>query len=224
MLDVLRLPRHRRRNFEDVHIDGREHVEAARANGRGFLVLSAHCGSWEHAVAGSSARHQVPLALVVRPLSSSVDAFVNEQRRASVLRLIHRSDTVSGVRAALREGRGVVFVLDQNATRNQGVFVDFFGKSACTILGLAVLARRFRVPVFPAFAVRTEGGHTLKGGAPIPWEKKGSLQETLRHMTQRYTHHIEAHIRAYPVDWMWTHKRWRSRPAPNTQAGGAADA
>ena len=125
---------------------------------------------------------------------------------------------------ALRRNEAVVFVLDQNATRSIGVFVDFFGRPACTMSGLAVLAERTGAEVIAAVPWREgPGRHVLTVLPAIPFERQADREETVRHMTQVYTRVIEDAIKARPAQWFWTHKRWRTRPASTPASEAAAD-
>lgn len=224
LLEFLRIPRYRRRGLERVvRVEGSEHWEAALAQGKGVLCLSGHLGSFELAVAAVAGRG-APVSLVVKRFPPGVDAFVNGLRRGSGLGVIYAEGALRPVLSALRDNGSVVFVLDQNATRRIGVFVDFFGKPACTMSGLALLALRSGAPVIAATPFRAaDGTHVLRIHPPIPLEAKDSREATLAHMTARYTQVIEAAIREHPEQWFWTHKRWRTRPVSTPAPGSAGE-
>lgn len=215
LFEFLRIPRYQRIGLESVvHFEGLEHFETARAKGKGVLCLSGHLGSFELCV-GAVAKRAAPVNLVVKPFSPGVDRFVNRIRRASGLGVIYAEGAVRPIIRALKNDESVVFVLDQNATRKIGVFVDFFGEKACTMSALATLAARTGAAVIAATPYRDEAGrHVLKVHPEIPLEERASQKETVEHMTQVYTRFLEEAIRAHPAQWFWTHKRWRTRPTP----------
>ena len=224
LLEVLRIPRYQRLGLDAVvRVEGLEHYHAAKAEGRGVLCVSGHLGSWELGVAGVAAA-AAPVSLVVKRFGPAVDRFVTGLRASAGLAVIPADGAVKPILRALRQNEAVVFVLDQNATRRIGVFVDFFGKPACTMAGLAVLAERTGAAVIAAVPRREgPGRHVLTVLPAIPFERQATREATVAHMTQRYTRVIEAAIRAEPAQWFWTHKRWRTRPAPvSTPGSGAA--
>lgn len=213
LLEFIRIRAYVRRGFPRIDRRGVEHLAEAKARGKGTLILSGHLGSFELVVAGS-AEEFAPVSLVVKPFTPGVDAFVNDTRRSAGLKIIPAAGAVRPVLKALKNNETVVFVLDQNATRSIGVFVDFFGKSACTMTGLAVLAERTGATVVGVKPYRERDGHVAEISAPIPFERMQTRAETVEHMTQRYTEWIEAAIREHPEQWFWTHKRFRTRPLP----------
>lgn len=196
-----------------VRVEGREHVQAAAAHGRGVLILTAHFGNWEllaatHGLAGFG------LSVVVRPLDNPyLEALIARARERSGLRAISKRDAVQGVRAALARGECIGILLDQDAGRD-GVFVPFLGHPASTSRALAVLAIKTRAPVVPAFIHRLpDGGHELVLDPEIPLAITGDLDHDIEVNTARFTEAIEHHVLAHPEQWFWVHRRWKSRPA-----------
>lgn len=213
LLELFRIPRYRRDGFAGrVRCEGMEHLDAARAAGKGALCLSGHFGSFELGVAGGVKRAG-PVNLVVKPFPAPVDAFLNGLRTSSGIGVIPAAGAIRPMLRALARNETVVFVLDQNATRSIGVFVDFFGHPACTMSALAVLALRTGAPVVAAIPYRdVDGTHVLRMLPPIPVDEGATHDESVLRTTQRYTRIVEDAIRAHPEQWFWTHKRWRTRP------------
>jgi KDO2-lipid IV(A) lauroyltransferase len=192
-----------------VHIEGVEHLRNAAAGGRGVLALTAHYGNWE-LLAAAHGLGGLPLSIVIRPLEHPVlDDLADRFRRRSGAELIVKRQAVREVLQALRRGRMVGILLDQNATRAEGVFVPFFGVPASTSKGLAVLALRTGAPVVPVFLRREpDGGHCIDVSAPLVPPPDGDIEA----YTAMFNLAIEAAIRRAPEQWFWMHARWRTRP------------
>ncbi len=192
-----------------VHVEGVEHLHRAAAGGRGILILTAHYGNWE-LLAAAHGLTGLPLSIVVRPLDDRIlDEIAERFRRRSGAELIVKHRAVREIMQALRRGRMVGILLDQNATRTEGVFVPFFGVPASTSKGLALLALRTGAPVVPVFLRREpDGRHCMDVRPPLPAPADGDL----RSYTAAFNEAIEAAIRRAPEQWLWMHARWRTRP------------
>lgn len=243
LLETLRIERALAEGIERrVTLRGLEHYRAAKAQGRGVLVLTGHLGSFE-LCAGALAQALGPdeIGLVVKRLSPGVQEVITRIRRASGIMLVDAERSMQQILRQLREGRMVAFVLDQNATRQLGVFVDFFGTPACTMSALALLALRKGCPVVPVGIWREGGQHVLELHPPLTMEARGaaprpsadpsggvleaheSRESSIVALTQQFTRFIESQIRAHPEQWLWTHRRWKTRPSPEDGAPGAEE-
>lgn len=212
-LEVLRIPVYARSGFANVEVSGMERLGRAIGEGRGALVLSGHLGSFELAMAAAARRAPAPVSVVVKRFSPGVDGFVTGRRTSAGLRVIDAAGAIGPVQAALLRNEIVIFVLDQNATRRTGVFVDFFGRTACTMRVLATLALRTKAPVLPAIPRRNaDGTHRLAIGAPVPFDFQAGVGPSIHRMTQVYTARLERAICDAPTQWLWTHRRYRTRP------------
>jgi KDO2-lipid IV(A) lauroyltransferase len=103
-------------------------------------------------------------------------------------------------------------LLDQDAGSSGGVFVDFFGRPACTKKGLALLALKTGAPVIPAFVTRNGLNFRIEFGKEIPLIKTGEKSKDITANTQQYNTIIEECVRQYPEQWFWVHRRWKSKP------------
>ncbi|MDP6980635.1 MAG: lysophospholipid acyltransferase family protein [Myxococcota bacterium] len=206
-----------RAGFERVRIEGREHLEALeRARGKGgALVVTAHFGSWEFCAA-ALAHHGLPVSVVQHPRRNvEVDRVVNGWREANGLETLSIGRAALGVFRALGRGRYVALLLDQNASEEEGIYAPFFGTPACTRSGPAQLAMTRDAPVVPVFFFRegTSGNHTARIGAPIEVEPEGEAPDkALAVNVERMNAAIEAAIRQAPEQWIWTHRRFKTRP------------
>jgi KDO2-lipid IV(A) lauroyltransferase len=192
-----------------VDLGNPEPVREAVAMGRGVLALTAHLGNWE-LLAAVSALSVYPLSVVMRPLDDPVVNWLIERfRRRSGVELIAKGQALPAMRDALRQGRMVGVLLDQNASRAEGVFVPFFGIPASTSKALAVLSLRTGAPVVPIFILRgREGRHSVWADPPIPAPETGDVAA----YTAAFNRSIEAAIRRAPEQWFWLHRRWKTEP------------
>jgi Kdo2-lipid IVA lauroyltransferase/acyltransferase len=197
-----------------LSVEGLEHLKAVMAAHGRALVLTAHLGNWEllaaaHRLAG------YPLAIVVRPLDSAwLNAFAHGVRTKTGVELVDKRGALRPVLAALRRGGLVGILLDQNSARHEGVFVPFFGRLACTSKSLALLALRTATPIVPIFIHRQpDGTHRITIGPPLDRPESNGPDTAVVELTGRCTSVIEAAIRRVPEQWLWSHDRWRTRPA-----------
>jgi KDO2-lipid IV(A) lauroyltransferase len=196
-----------------IRLDGIEHLHAAMsAHGRA-LVLTAHLGNWEILCAAHRLT-EYGLSVVVRPLDAPwLDAVAERLRRRTGVDVIDKRGALRPVLEALRRGRMVGILMDQNAARREGVFVDFFGHPASTSRALALLAVRTGAPVVPIFARRANGtGHTVVIRPALPMPVSNDPDAAVVELTARCTAEIERAIREAPEQWLWAHDRWRTRP------------
>jgi Kdo2-lipid IVA lauroyltransferase/acyltransferase len=199
--------------LSDIAIDGREHVDAVmRTHGRG-LVVTAHLGNWE-LLSLAQRLTGYPVSIVVRPLDAVwLDESVRRLRAATGVEIIDKRDALRAVLGALRRGRLVAILLDQNATRDEGVFVPFFGWPASTSRSVAVLALRTGAPILPVFIRREAlGRHRITIEPPIMPQRSSSGAPAIAEVTRQCTLAVERAVRATPDQWFWMHDRWRTRP------------
>jgi len=196
-------------------IRGREHLDAALAKGRGALALCGHIGNWEMGLTAASCDGIDSYAVVKETKGVAGNHTLKRLREGHGVTAIPRRNALRPILKALRGGGVVGFVLDQNMTSDEGVFVDFFGRPACTMAGLAMIAHRYQVPVVPVCAYREDDlrRHCLTLLPEVPWEEvEAGVEASVRHNTARYTRILEEQIRARPDQWLWIHRRWRTQP------------
>jgi KDO2-lipid IV(A) lauroyltransferase len=196
-----------------IRLEGIEHLHAAmRTHGRA-LVLTAHLGNWEILCAAHRLT-EYGLSVVVRPLDAPwLDAVAVKLRRRTGVDVIDKRGALRPVLEALRHGRMVGILMDQNAARREGVFVEFFGHPASTSRSLALLAVRTGAPVVPIFARRAPGtGHNVVIRPALAPPTANDPDAAVVELTTRCTAEIERAIREAPEQWLWSHDRWRTRP------------
>lgn len=189
--------------------------EAERAKGRGTLLIGPHLGNWEVGVFAYSAFRE-PLTYLARPLDNPLieDLTVSLRSRFGN-RAINKNNSVAAAMAVLREG-GILGVLpDVNVLHRDGVFVPFFGTLANTTSGVAMMALRTGAMIVPMCCVwnKETGKYSVHYGTMIESPNTGDRHRDVYEMTAAFTLEMEKFIRAYPDQWLWIHKRWKSRPA-----------
>lgn len=198
-----------------IRYEGLENYLRARDRGQGVLVLTGHLGAWEL----SSFYHSLmgyPMGMVIRRLDNPlVDRFVNRIRCLHGNRVIHKDDFARGLIASMRAGETVGILMDTNMTPPQGVFVPFFGIEACTASGMARVAPKTGAAVVPGFLLweKGEGRYVLHFGEELPVVSTGDAEADAQANTAAFTAVIEQYIQSYPEQWLWMHRRWKTRPA-----------
>jgi KDO2-lipid IV(A) lauroyltransferase len=201
-----------------VRIEGLEHLEAARAQSKsgGVLALTGHFGSWEM-LAAAMAAHGYPFVAVQKPRESPLlDAVVERYRRAGGAEFLARGNAARAAMRSLAEGKAVAILYDQDAPKDEGVFVPFFGRLASTRDGPVKIALRARAPVLPIFLHREGTGatHVARFRAPIVMVRGDGMElaDAVRENARRMTAAIEDEIRRAPDHWSWVHRRWKTQP------------
>ena len=219
LAEFCQMPRYTRdqtRSF--IRYEGLEHYLAARNLGKGVLVLTGHLGAWEL----SSFYHSLmgyPMSIVIRRLDNPlVDGLVNRIRCLHGNQVLHKDDFARGLLAAMKRGQTVGILMDTNMTPPQGAFVDFFGHSACTGSGLARVARRTGASVLPGFLLWEEATqqYVLRFGPALDLPISDDAEADALAHTALFTKVIEQYVRAYPEQWLWLHRRWKTRPPGET--------
>ena len=204
-----RFPNLNRQNIHElIRYDGLEHYLAAKRQGRGVLFATAHFGNWELS-AFAHALMTEPMNIMIRPLDNpGVDAQVEARRRLSGNRLIIKWDSARAVLRALHQNEAVGVLIDQNTSPQEGVFVDFFGTPACANTAFVKIAAKTGAAVIPGFAIWSddERKYILKFYPPL--EISGDPAED----TRRLHALLEQVIREHPGQWLWIHRRWKTRP------------
>jgi KDO2-lipid IV(A) lauroyltransferase len=216
LAEFCQMPRYSRASASRfIRYEGLNHYLAARDRGRGVFVLTGHLGAWElssffHSLAGH------PMGMVIRRLDNPlVDRMVNRIRCQHGNRVLHKDDFARGLIGAMRAGETVGILMDTNMTPPQGLFVPFFGVEACTASGLARVALKTGAAVLPGFLLwePAERQYVLRFGAELVLADTGDSEADAAANTARFTAVLEDFIRRYPDQWLWMHRRWKTRPA-----------
>jgi KDO2-lipid IV(A) lauroyltransferase len=208
-------PKLTRENIEQVVVyDGFENYAESVRRGKGTLYLTAHFGAWElcpfaHAVYGH------PLKFVVRPIDNPlIDRVINFYRMLSGNQIIEKKEALREILSALRKNKAVGILIDQNVTLDAGVFVPFFGIPACTTASIATIALRTGATVLPGVLIWDNKlrKHRLRFEPPVDLIETGNLQPDIAANTAIFNQILEGLVRKYPDQWLWVHRRWKTRP------------
>lgn len=196
--------------------EGEQHGRDTLATGKGMLVLSAHMGNWD-ILCTVAPKFNYPTTIITKAIKNkALNQFWMESRSRFGLKFVPAHNSYRLCLAALRKNEIVGFILDQNMIRTEGIFVEFFGRPACTSPGLAYMSAQSGAAVVPSFILRQpDGTHLVKFLPPIP-PPPDRKPETISQFTQLYTRVIEDQIRQTPEQWIWIHRRWRTTPPEST--------
>lgn len=208
-------PKYTRQKIERiVKVDGFENFDAARQRRKGVLFLTGHMSAWELAPF-AHALYGYPLYFLVRPIANRrVDALINSYRCRSGNQPIEKNRAARSMLKVLNDGGTIGVLSDHNTTPEEGVFVNFFGIPASTTSGLARIALRTDAAVVPGFLSWDEESrrYRLRFEPAIGLARTGDEEADIVENTARFTRVIENFIRHHPDQWLWVHKRWKTRP------------
>ncbi|MGD0831543.1 MAG: lysophospholipid acyltransferase family protein [Terracidiphilus sp.] len=215
LVEFCRMTRYTPENTREwIGVEGLDNYLAAKARGKGVLIVTGHLGAWEL----SSFYHSLmgyPMGMVIRRLDNHrLDAYVNGIRCLHGNRVLHKDDFARGLLTAMRSGNTVGILMDTNMTPPQGIFVDFFGAQACTASGLARVALKTGAAVLPGFMLWEQAlrRYVLHFGPELAFSHSSNADADILSATQQCTSVIESWIQRYPDQWLWIHRRWKTRP------------
>ena len=215
LAEVCLFPKYTLENVGKVVVyDGFENFERALARGKGVLFLTAHLGAWELS-AFTHSLYGHPLHIVMRPLDNvHLDRLMRRYRTMHGNSTVDKDDFVRGLLSAMKAGETVGILMDTNMTPPQGVFADFFGIPACTASGLARIALRTDAAVVPGFTIWDPAlrKYRLRFDPALKLIRTGNDDADVLANTALFTKVIEEYVRKYPDQWLWVHRRWKTRP------------
>ena len=198
-----------------VIYEGFENFQTALDRGKGVLFLTAHLGDIGNSRAFAHSLHGHPLHVVMRPMDNALlDQMIRTYRTMHGNKTVDKDDFVRGLIGAMRAGETVGILMDTNMTPPQGIFVDFFSIPACTASGMARIALRTDAAVVPGFTVWDPilRKYRLKFDPAVELIRTGNDEADIMANTALFTKIIEDYVRKYPGQWLWVHRRWKTRP------------
>ena len=202
-------------NISDyVVYEGFENFSEGVRRGKGVLFLTGHFGAWEL----SSFAHSIygyPMKFVVREIDNPrVERLISGYRSLGGNAPVRRQNASRDILKALRNNETVGILMDQNTVREEGVFAEFFGIPAATTPSIALFALRTGAAVVPGFLIWDEslGKHRLRLDPPVELINTGDLDHDVLENTKLFNKILEGYVRKYPDQWLWIHRRWKTRP------------
>lgn len=194
-------------------MEGFDAFRAAVGAGKGVVLVTGHLGNWEVGGAAFAARG-LPVDAVAKGMSNRrFGEFLMAYRRALGVRLVELGDAPREALSALRRGRVLGLIADQNA-REKGVFVPFFGRPAATFRGAALFALRTGAPIFLGVGFREPGlpARYRVVVEKVPFVATGDLRRDVQALTAAHAAALERAVRQAPEQYLWQHRRWKTRP------------
>jgi KDO2-lipid IV(A) lauroyltransferase len=195
-----------------IEVEGLDYCTEALKKNKGMLIFGAHFGNWELSAAATALLLK-PMMVIYRRLDSAVlENLVAWSRSVTGNIPLEKDFAMRPMLRHLKENGIIALLIDQNVAWQEGVFVNYFGRLACTTNGLAILALHTGAPVIPAAAVRQKDGtYKLIFGKEIELIRTGDRNEEELGNTQLFMKVIEDTVRQYPDQWLWIHQRWKTK-------------
>ena len=209
--------RFHRMKLEDFHdlfsITGFEHLKDAHKEGKGILGFTGHLGNWE-LLAAVPYLTKIGFSVVYKTIEfAPVGKYMHKKREFTGLKLLPLHNALDEVIETLNRNEIAGLMIDQNMRkRHRGVFIDFFGRKACSTKGLAKLAISTKAPVLPVFIYRDKGKFNIEILPKMPLIQTQDEEKDIFDNTQAYHSLIEKYVRKYPEQYFWVHNRWKTRP------------
>lgn len=192
-----------------VEVRGREHYEAARAQGKGMIFLTGHCGNWELGALAFGKLFNVPVSVVARRQNNPyLNRMVERMRMSYDNRIIYKDNALRNMLSVIRKKGVIGLLVDQAVMPEEGCLISFLGRPAWASRAPVVLARKTGVPVLPSFIHREGDRHVIEFEPALDFSQ-GNGEDALRADVQRYSATIERCITRHPTDWYWVHRRWK---------------
>ncbi|WP_300365231.1 lipid A biosynthesis lauroyl acyltransferase [Hydrogenimonas sp.] len=198
--------------LQKVSFENSEYVENELKAGRPIIAITAHYGHWELLPPALAAKF-TPLTIVGRPLDSkAMNEILERNRERFDIKLLPKKGALKGLISALKKGRSVGLLVDQNTREKDGILIDFFGKKARHTPAAAILARRLDLKIVPVFIHSDDHRHyVIKFYPPITMEKTNDKDADIIRSVQAQAKITEVVIREKPDEWFWLHQRWKNQ-------------
>ncbi|MBN1294938.1 MAG: lysophospholipid acyltransferase family protein [Candidatus Latescibacteria bacterium] len=212
-VDMVRLNIMSTKQIEDMCIvHNLDHIKEEHGKGKGLIALSGHIGCWEVMGSWLPTVGIKPYAIAKKLYDHRLETLLFEAREREGMTVISRGENTRDILRAFKKGHLVGMLVDQD-TDVKSVFVDFFGHPAYTPSGPAFLSLRFGVPIVPLFIYRDDNHyHHICVGETVSIEPTGDMVKDITELTAKAACITEDFIREHPEQWVWFHKRWKTRP------------
>lgn len=195
-----------------VRLEGKEIIDREFRKGKGIIIITGHIGNWELIPSYFLAVGYTGGVVARRLYFEKYDRLLARLRRSKGFRIFYRDESPKNILRTLKNNEVVGILADQDVRKLDGVFVEFFGRLAYTPTAPVLLAVKSGASLVPAHIVREGRRHTLIAGEPIKLRSTGDRKSDMLHNTRLWSRCIERYIREHPEQWVWMHRRWRTRP------------
>lgn len=196
-----------------IEIQGWEYVEEARARGKGAIFVTGHLGNWELCAVYVALRG-LPMNVVARRIYvEELDRQLVSMREAMGVKTLYRDQSMRLMLRCLERNEFLGILPDQDVRRVGGIFVEFFGRPAYTPVGPALLALASGAPLLLARDIRVGRRHRITVDPPVYANREAPRHEEVKRLVSLYTKRLEDFVREHPGQWVWMHRRWRTRPS-----------
>ena len=212
LVELLSFPKINKENIDKlISASGLEKVDALLKKGKGAVVISGHLGNWEFLPAYFGLKGY-PSNVIARQMRFyKYNAWVTNLREKKNVRVVLRQNSFKELLRILTSNQLLGVLPDQDADSVDGVFVDFFGQRAYTPAGPVALALASGAALIPCYIFRKNDHHHIAIDDPIELTKTGNKQEDIMVNTEKWQKKIESYIRLYPEQWVWMHRRWKTK-------------
>lgn len=211
-VELVNFPKINRTNIDKfVEIKNIDIINRALKDGKGAILLTGHFGNWELLALTIRLKGYHGAVIGRRIYFDKYDKYLNHLRQIHDVNIIYRDESPKKILRVLRDNGIIGMLADQDVDSVNGVFVNFFGRPTYTPIGPAALAKASGSSLIPAFIIRENGRHTLVIEKPIGLMETGDDETDLIENTQRWSNVAESYIRRYPEQWVWIHRRWKTK-------------
>jgi len=199
---------------QTIVCEGMENIRNALGQNRGVIAFTGHVGAWELSSYGPSL-YDYHFGFLVRRIDNpKIETLVDKFRAARGNWTIDKRMAAREMLRMLKKGEMLGILVDLNTLDREALFVDFFGVKAATTFVVAKLALRTGAPVVPIFSPwdKSLKKFTVTIGKPLNFDRTGDEEADTLRATQLLTNVVEDWIRRYPDQWLWIHRRWKTRP------------
>jgi len=198
-----------------VNIEGSEKIDRVLLKGKGVIILASHLGNWELMTTCLNLNGYHGIIIARRIRFYKFNNFIEKVRKAKGVGITYRDESPKKILRQLKQNGMIGILADQDVDSVNGVFVNFFGRPAYTPKAPVAFALASGAAMVPCFMIREGTKHRLVIEDPIELEKKSSKEETITVNTEKWSRIVESYIRKYPGQWVWMHRRWKTKPGNN---------
>lgn len=213
LVELINFPKINKSNIDNlVKERGLHRIDKALHKKKGVIILASHFGNWEFLAAYLTIKGYRGPVIARRIYFNKYDVVLNRLRASKNIDVIYRDESPKKILRVLKSGGMIGILADQDVDSIEGVFVDFFGKLAYTPMAPASLALATGAEILPCFLIRQRNRRTFVVEDPIELEITGNKERDILINTEKWSKVIESYIKRYPSQWVWMHRRWKTRP------------